>query len=247
MTTYELAGFGDPAAELARLREQTDAMWELERHAYGHIPPGTLLEVGMGSGAFLQRWQAAGHNVFGVDVDVELLAAVDGIRRVRADGRALPFADGTFDAVVSRLMLQHVVHPESVVCEMLRVTRPAGRVVVADADLQTLIVHPDPPIVCAARQQWISSAKAMQRDPYVGRRLREFFVEAGVRDICVEVVTVSTDVVGRETFARMLMAPYLNSGLTATVPEHAEDVLAAWIDDERSFGMANLVVARGTA
>jgi SAM-dependent methyltransferase len=47
---------------------------------------------------------------------------------VVADARALPFPDGTFDAVVSGLMLNFVPRPELAVAEFARVAVPGGTV-----------------------------------------------------------------------------------------------------------------------
>ena len=47
---------------------------------------------------------------------------------VICDGHALPFADGTFDAVVCQAVLEHVADPPQVVSEIHRVLRPAGLV-----------------------------------------------------------------------------------------------------------------------
>lgn len=50
----------------------------------------------------------------------------------RADATALPFAAGRFDAVLSVLMLHHVVAWERALAEAVRVLRPGGRIVAAD-------------------------------------------------------------------------------------------------------------------
>lgn len=46
---------------------------------------------------------------------------------------ALPFEDGEFDVTVSRYAFHHLENPEIAFREMVRVTRPGGRIVVADA------------------------------------------------------------------------------------------------------------------
>ena len=43
-----------------------------------------------------------------------------------ADAAALPFADGSFDLVLSCAMLHHVIHWESALKEAARVLRPGG-------------------------------------------------------------------------------------------------------------------------
>jgi demethylmenaquinone methyltransferase/2-methoxy-6-polyprenyl-1,4-benzoquinol methylase len=50
-------------------------------------------------------------------------------RFVQGDAFALPFADNTFDAVVSGFLVRNVVDRVAVFREQARVTRPGGRVV----------------------------------------------------------------------------------------------------------------------
>ena len=51
---------------------------------------------------------------------------------VAGDGTRLPFADGTFDAVTISFGLRNIVDPAAGLREMLRVTRPGGRLVVCE-------------------------------------------------------------------------------------------------------------------
>jgi len=46
---------------------------------------------------------------------------------------ALPFADASFDRVVTRYSLHHMTDPLAVVAEMRRACRPGGRIIVIDA------------------------------------------------------------------------------------------------------------------
>jgi demethylmenaquinone methyltransferase/2-methoxy-6-polyprenyl-1,4-benzoquinol methylase len=55
-----------------------------------------------------------------------------GIAWVNSDALALPFADGTFDAVTISFGLRNVPDPEAALAEFARVTRPGGRVVVCE-------------------------------------------------------------------------------------------------------------------
>lgn len=64
----------------------------------------------------------------------------------------LPFDDGEFDVTVSRYAFHHLENPEAAFREMVRVTRPGGRIVVADAV---------PPVVKRARYD----AFEKRRDP----------------------------------------------------------------------------------
>ncbi len=57
---------------------------------------------------------------------------------VRSWGHALPFASGSFDAVVCKGALDHFDRPARAIREMARVTRPDGRVVLAIANFESL-------------------------------------------------------------------------------------------------------------
>jgi SAM-dependent methyltransferase len=91
--------------------------------------PGTsLLDVGCGTGWFTRRFAAAGLEVTGIDVD---RAALDFARRrsgsavrfVQGDARSLPFADQSFDQVVSITALCFVDDWARAVAEIVRVCR----------------------------------------------------------------------------------------------------------------------------
>lgn len=84
----------------------------------------SVLDVGAGPSQFADAFIAAGARYVPIDYD----ASVPSVRRggVVADGAALPFADGSLDVVFSSNVLEHVVDPERVADEMVRVTRPGG-------------------------------------------------------------------------------------------------------------------------
>ena len=98
-----------------------------------------VLELGSGSGAMavqlLDRYFEIG--LTAADVDPAMRAAATrrldsyGGRAVvlPADATDLPFDDSTFDAVVSFIMLHHVIDWEQALAEIARVLRPGGALV----------------------------------------------------------------------------------------------------------------------
>src|SRR5215472_15219372 len=54
------------------------------------------------------------------------------VRFVAGDALRLPFADGSFDAVTISFGLRNVADPDAALAEMLRVTRPGGRLVICE-------------------------------------------------------------------------------------------------------------------
>jgi len=99
------------------------------------VPAGaSWLDVGSGTGALSETILAAAAPaaVTGVDSAEGFVAhgraAVPAATFVVGDAQELPFADGSFDAVVSGLVLNFVPDPALAVAEMTRVARPAGTV-----------------------------------------------------------------------------------------------------------------------
>lgn len=95
--------------------------------------PGSVLEVGCGTGAFAARIAAALPDAALVAVDqserlVELTAQRGVDARV-ADVQDLPFDDESFDVVAALWMLYHVTDLHRGLAEIRRVLRPGGRFV----------------------------------------------------------------------------------------------------------------------
>ncbi|HRC84998.1 MAG TPA: class I SAM-dependent methyltransferase, partial [Thermoanaerobaculia bacterium] len=93
-----------------------------------------ILDAGCGTGRHLEALQAAGARGVGLDFAPGMLAAsgqrVPGTPRVLADLlQPLPLATGTFDAVLSALIGEHLEELGRHFAELVRVLRPGGRLV----------------------------------------------------------------------------------------------------------------------
>jgi ubiquinone/menaquinone biosynthesis C-methylase UbiE len=98
-----------------------------------------VLEIGAGSGAMaaelLTMFPDLRMTV--TDFDDEMVSAAaarlsplgDRVRARSADATALSFPDGTFDVVLSWVMLHHTVEWERALAEAIRVLRPGGQLV----------------------------------------------------------------------------------------------------------------------
>jgi ubiquinone/menaquinone biosynthesis C-methylase UbiE len=105
----------------------------------GEIPTGRVLEIGGGSGAMaaelLERYPTTTVVVSDfdqamVDNAAKRLGRYGGrVEARQADATALPFVDGSFDTVVSFIMLHHTVEWEKALAEATRVLRPAGKLI----------------------------------------------------------------------------------------------------------------------
>jgi SAM-dependent methyltransferase len=100
---------------------------------------GRALDIGCGTGVLAQRLAERGYTVTGVDPSEGMLEVM---RRqspqttaVRASGTELPFEDDSYDLVYTVATLHHIADPGAVaaaLAEMVRVTRPGGRIVIWD-------------------------------------------------------------------------------------------------------------------
>ncbi len=103
------------------------------------------LDVGTGTGRHALRLARRGIAVTGIDLSPDMLAVAqrsaerEGLTldlRLGSVEDALPFAAGSFDLVVSGLMLSHVANLRLVIDEFFRVLRPGGFLLATD-------FHPD--------------------------------------------------------------------------------------------------------
>ena len=114
-------------------------------------PGERVLDLAAGTGTSTATFAAAGAECVACDFSLGMLRA--GLRRARAaqdraaagravpdrpvafvagDALRLPFRDEAFDAVTISFGLRNVVDTEQALAEMLRVTRPGGRLVICE-------------------------------------------------------------------------------------------------------------------
>jgi len=161
----------------------------------GLTPTSAALDVACGLGDDVARMKAHCGRAVGVDRSRTLLDAArerhaaGGCEFVVGDADALPFADGTFDAVQVDRALQHIADPGRVVREMARVARPGGVVLCAEPDWGTFLIGGRHTVVTERIQHdWIRTF----RNPWIGRALSGLLADADVGDRHQEAVWLAT-------------------------------------------------------
>ena len=117
-----------------------DAMVELATA----VPGGTVLDVACGTGRVAMRIAQAGCRAIGAEASMEMIGVGRYVQpestaeMVRSIAEELPFADTSFARVMCQGSLDHFADPHTFMREAARVTAPAGRVVIALANFESL-------------------------------------------------------------------------------------------------------------
>jgi demethylmenaquinone methyltransferase / 2-methoxy-6-polyprenyl-1,4-benzoquinol methylase len=115
-----------------------DRRWrKVVSRAAGARPGQLVLDLAAGTGTSSRAFTASGARCVACDFSIGMLRVGArrpeiGLRFVAGDALALPFADGTFDAVTISFGLRNVADPGQALSELLRVTRAGGRLVVCE-------------------------------------------------------------------------------------------------------------------
>ena len=166
--------------------------------ALGLVPGARALDVGCGLGEevlAMAEAVAPGGRAVGVDASHEFVARALAAGAARgsaaefvvADAHALPFEDGSFDAVRTERTLQHLEDPAEAVLEMARVCAPGGVVAASEPDWDTLAIDVAP-LAVSRRVQ--AAFRETVRCPTVGRSLRRMMLSAGLHEVRVEPSTI---------------------------------------------------------
>lgn len=104
--------------------------------AAGERRQGLLLENGCGVGMYVERLSPHIQQVLGLEFDQEracearqLASRLPNVQIICAAGEGLPIPDRTASLILSHEVLEHVQDDRQAVCEMVRVLRPSGRIV----------------------------------------------------------------------------------------------------------------------
>lgn len=154
-----------------------------------------VLDVGCALGGAIQEIASvvgADGQVTGLDLSEQALAEAE--RRaadlnlpvdwVVADAHDLPFADATFDAVRSERTFMHFADPRQALREVVRVTRPGGRIAVCDPDHRTWVEITGVPELYAKFSEYQSTVNPVGK--VIGSQHPLLFQECGLDNISVE-------------------------------------------------------------
>jgi ubiquinone/menaquinone biosynthesis C-methylase UbiE len=139
----------------------------------------TVADVGTGSGFVLQGLLDKAVALTGYDESPEMLdqaakrfARYPHVRLVKTDGRTLPAADNSYDAVFANMFLHHAPHPQQAIEEMARILKPGGTLVITDLD--------------SHNQAWMAEAMADRWLGFDRSTIRRWYERAGLDRIDID-------------------------------------------------------------
>jgi ubiquinone/menaquinone biosynthesis C-methylase UbiE len=224
-----------------------------------NIRPGDeVLDLGCGTGDIsirLGRVVGGNGRVVGVDYSESMVEVAQ--QRLNAESRAvsfeqgdiheLRFGDDEFDACRAERVFMHLENPTQALREMVRVTRPGGRLVVTDPDIESLAID----LSSSEFLQKISSIlPTYVRHSRMGRSLRRRFAEAHLQQVKVDVVpmvfhdyeTANTIAALDQLYERLVESKLATADEVTAIKAELVDS-----DDRGTFAMyGNLYVASGT-
>lgn len=220
-------------AEMQRYKQKTYAL-------VGAQGPARILDVGCGTGddalAMAERIGTGGA-IIGLDASDTLVeearrrtASKDlPVEFLTGDVHRLAFDDAEFDGCRADRVFMHLENPGQALAEMVRVTRPGGRVLVREPDWDTLVI--DSPERDLTRNILHHHFDAALRHSRIGRQLYRLFRQAGLVDVAAADCStlVLTDF---ETADRLYGLEDAAARMTRQQPELAPRI-AAWLADLR--------------
>jgi ubiquinone/menaquinone biosynthesis C-methylase UbiE len=158
----------------------------------------SVLDVGCGTGddvLALAKLVGSGGRVVGIDNSAAMIAeahgkqADTGVMAEFAVGSVyqLDFPDNTFDGVRADRVFQHLADREAALAELIRVTKPGGRILLFDPDWETLVVDaPNPPVT----RKILNACADRIANPWAGRQQARLLHAAGLGELVINSITL---------------------------------------------------------
>ncbi|MEI8093952.1 MAG: methyltransferase domain-containing protein [Spirochaetales bacterium] len=122
----------------------------------------------------------------------------------RGDATALMLADDSFDFVTCRLSLQIFSKPEQILSELIRITKPGGRIYTLCEDYDLIVGYPERNSIRHTYEKATEYGEALGMDLISGKKLYGMLTRARLEDVRAEHIMVDTANTSRPDFAKVI-------------------------------------------
>jgi class 3 adenylate cyclase/ubiquinone/menaquinone biosynthesis C-methylase UbiE len=205
----QLVGYLDYWESLPSLQKMRAGMFA----ELAPLPGDVICDIGCGTGSELLRIArivGAQGSAIGVDPSTAMIevtrdrAGRNGVavELLARDGRETGLPAGRCDAVRMERVVQHTGDLAALLSEAKRITRPGGRIVVADTDWGSLMIHPgDRDLI---RRFKTALETGPMTEPWAGRTLHDAMLASGLTDVTSRIYPVTAGLnEGRPPLAAM--------------------------------------------
>ncbi len=244
------------------LKTMAERMAAFKQLSYNHMafsPDDTVLDVGCGPGVDTIPLAALLSNagtVIGIDTDESMLAEANKaameagysaqIEHRRGSATALPLDDNSVATCRAERLLQ-VLPPEleqTVIAELVRVTQPGGRIVLADADWSSASVDFSDTLL--ERRLMAFFTLQMRPNGIAGRRLYSLCREQQLEDIRIDVVPMQQQRFSDTPFGDWLINTATSTGIINTGEARLwQDELQEREQQQRFHACVNMAIVSG--
>ena len=213
------------------------------RRALALRPGARVLDIGCGPG-FLATEMAEdvgpGGSVDGIDVSESMIAIARRreptagsapLRLQLGEARALPFADASFEVVVSTQVFEYIEDIAAALAEARRVLRLGGRLLLLDTDWDSVVWYSRAP---ERMRRVLAAWDAHAADPHLPRTLAGHLRQAGFTIDDAWVLPVLNGAYDPNTYSAGLIA--LVEAFVAGRHGVTTEDAAAWAQEQRELG-----------
>jgi ubiquinone/menaquinone biosynthesis C-methylase UbiE len=259
------ASHRDFDSEVGRLRAQALLSWEKEARTlywYGLQDGMSVLELGSGPGFVTEQLLISlpDSRITALEIDPALIRSAklylqdkvsDRLQFVEASIMDTGLPENSFDFAVARLIFQHLPDPVGAAEEVLRVLKPAGKLVIVDIDDAVWgLIDPVVPEMGLILEKYGQAQAVRGGNRLVGRQLWRILEAAGFTNLDLEAVAIHSDALGIEAFLPQLdpdrLLPLVEAGLMSR--QEIQQIRAsreAFLAAERPYILMAILMACG--
>lgn len=246
-----------------RIEAKTDRTLTLDQLRWAGVREGLrVLDLGCAAGTTCRMMAdlvGPGGRVVGIDASAKRVAEARSHVEHRStieyrlgDAARLTASEGEFDVSWSRFLFEYLPQPAAALTEMIRVTKLGGTICVSDLDGNCVWHHPMEPGVRAEIDDALRTL-GEGFNPRVGLELYTMFVDAGLREVEVDIrpYHLIAGTIDREKREHWLMklegvANALRArGWSRLRSRDLVKAFLAHLDDPRTFTYSSLFTVRG--